>query len=339
MSVNRWKLFSMPVVVLGIASPMLIDCGGKIPGGDGALGNALSDAKGLAEGCDEFKSGSFGSLDIKGDAKVQSKVKAFLQVSYDVNKTVVDLEKDLITSCSALGKDLGMAEADLKAEAGGGKGAEKVCNAVAAKLKTMLAAQAEAKLAVEFDPPKCYADVDGMAKCLDSCGSPIEPGKLEASCSGGEISGKCDAECKGKCSVEAGAQCTGTCRAACSGSCDAGFKGSCGGKCDGKCDGKEELERMSHGGAILPRPGIHSRGGFTSTSVTSPIPRPAGLAAAPRRAMRSKPPRGPMRTPRGAARRAGKAVADSGGGAGRPGAPRQSPAQATGSHRAPSACG
>ena len=238
MSVNRWKLFSMPVVVLGIASPMLIDCGGKLPGA-GGLGDALSDVKGAAEGCDEFKSGSFGSLDLKGDAKVQGKVKAFLQVSYDVNKMVVDLEGDLISSCTALGKDLGMAEADLKATAGGGKGAEKVCNAVAAKLKSMLAAQAEAKLAVEFDPPKCYADVDGMAKCLDECGSPIEPGKLEASCSGGEISGKCEADCKGKCTVEAGAECTGTCRAACSGKCDAGFKGTCGGKCDGKCDGKD----------------------------------------------------------------------------------------------------
>jgi hypothetical protein len=238
MSVNRWKLFSMPVVVLGLASPMLIDCGGNLPG-DLKVPEGVGEAVEAAKGCDEFKTGNFGSLDLKGDAKVQSKIKAFLQVSYDVNKTVVDLEGDLIKSCSALGKDLGMSDGDLKAEAGGGKGAEKVCTAVAAKLKSMLAAQAEAKLAVEFDPPKCYADVDGMAKCMDACGSPIEPGKLEASCSGGEISGRCDAECKGKCTVEAGAQCTGTCRAACSGACEAGFKGSCGGKCDGKCDGRD----------------------------------------------------------------------------------------------------
>jgi hypothetical protein len=236
MSVNRWKLFSMPVVVLGIASPMLIDCGGKLPGGNG-LGEALSDVKGAAEGCDEFKSGNFASLDMKGDAKVQSKVKAFLQVSYDVNKVVVDLEGDLITSCAALGKDLGMPEAELKVTAGGGKGAEKVCTAVAAKLKSMLGAQAEAKLAVEFDPPKCYADVDGMMKCMESCGSPIEPGKLEASCSGGEISGSCDAECKGKCTVEAGAECTGTCRAACSGSCSGGCEVKAAAKCSGSCSG------------------------------------------------------------------------------------------------------
>lgn len=238
MSVNRWKLFSMPVLVLGIASPMLIDCGGKLPG-TGGLGDALKEGAEMAKGCDEFKAGSFGSLDLKGDAKVQGQIKAFLQASYDVNKTVVTLEGDLINSCAALGKDLGMAEGDLKGEVGGGKGAEKVCTAVAAKLKTMLAAQAEAKLAVEYDPPKCYADVEGMAKCMDECGSPIEPGKLEASCSGGEISGTCEAECKGKCTVDAGAECTGTCRAACSGKCEAGFKGSCGGKCDGKCDGKD----------------------------------------------------------------------------------------------------
>jgi hypothetical protein len=73
---------------------------------------------------------------------------------------------------------------------------------------------------------------------MAACGAAIEPGKLEASCSGGEISGKCDAECKGKCTVDAGAQCTGTCKANCSGKCEAGFKGTCGGKCEGKCDGK-----------------------------------------------------------------------------------------------------
>ncbi|TKC93647.1 hypothetical protein [Polyangium fumosum] len=240
MSVNRWKLFSMPVVVLGIASPLLSNCGGKIPGVGGVeVPEALTEGVEAAKGCDEFKTGDFGSLALKGDAKVQGKIKSFLQVSYDVNKTVVDLEKGLISSCGALGKDLGMKEDELRAEAGGGKGADKVCTAVAAKVKSMLAANAEAKISIEFDPPKCYADVDGMAKCLDACGSPIEPGKLEASCSGGEVSGSCDAQCKGTCSVEAGAQCTGTCKASCSGKCEAGFKGSCGGKCDGKCDGKD----------------------------------------------------------------------------------------------------
>ncbi|WP_235880014.1 hypothetical protein [Polyangium aurulentum] len=239
MSINRWKLLSMPVVLLGVAAPMLVNCGAEIPGAGGlAVPDAVKEAADAAGGCDEFGRGDIKALSFKGDAKADGKVKAFLQASYDINKVTVEMEQGLIASCSELGKNLGMSGGDLKAEAGGGKGAEKVCGAVAAKIQGIMKANADAKLAVEFDPPKCYADVEGMAQCLDQCGSPIEPGKLEASCEGGEISGKCDAQCKGKCTVDAGAQCNGTCKASCSGKCEANFKGTCGGKCDGKCDGK-----------------------------------------------------------------------------------------------------
>ena len=227
----------MPVLMLGIASPLLVNCGAKMPGGLGLPEgvNTLADA---AQGCNEFKSGDFSSLELKGDAKVQGKIKSFLQVSYDIDKTMIELETGLITNCAALGKDLGMPEADLKADVDGGKGAEKVCNAVAAKVKSMLSAKADAKISIEVDPPACYADVDGMMKCMDACGSPIEPGKLEASCSGGSVSGTCEASCKGTCRVEAGAACSGSCKASCTGKCEASFKGTCGGNCDGKCDGK-----------------------------------------------------------------------------------------------------
>jgi hypothetical protein len=236
MSVNRWKLFTMPVAVLGLASPLLMNCG-ALPAGNvpGPLGEVAS----AAGGCDEMKSGNFAELKFQGGAKVEGKIKGFLDAAYTLDKVVVDMEASLIASCGKLGKDLGMKDEELKVEAGGGKGAEKVCSAVSAKLSATMKANAEAKLSVQIDPPKCYADIDAMTKCLGECGSPVTPGKLEASCKGGEISGKCDAECKGKCSVEAGAECSGTCKASCSGKCEAGFKGTCGGKCDGKCDGKD----------------------------------------------------------------------------------------------------
>jgi hypothetical protein len=236
MSVNRWKLFTMPVVMIGLASPLLVNCG-ALPAG--ALPGPLKDVADAAGGCDEMKSGSFADLKFQGDAQVEGKIKGFLDASYSLNKVVADMEIGLIASCGKLGKDLGLSDAELKGDAGGGKGAEKVCGAVSAKLSGMLKANAEAKLTVQVDPPKCYADIDFMTKCLGDCGSPVTGGKLEASCKGGEISGKCDAECKGKCSVDAGASCTGTCKASCSGKCDVGFKGTCGGKCDGKCDGKD----------------------------------------------------------------------------------------------------
>jgi hypothetical protein len=236
MSFNRWKLVATPVMMLGLASPLLVNCGGG--GGLGNLGGgALGDLADAAGGCDEMKSGDFSALTFKGGA--DAKIKGFLKASFELNKVALQMETDLIASCAELGKALGVADAELAAEPSGGKGAEKVCGAVAAKVSATMKANADAKISVEIGEPKCHADIEAMNKCLGDCGSPVTPGKLEASCQGGEISGQCDAECKGKCTVEAGAECKGTCKASCSGKCDAGFKGSCGGKCDGKCDGKD----------------------------------------------------------------------------------------------------
>lgn len=230
MSVNRWKLIMMPVLMLGLASPMLINCG--------AIGD-LSKAAGLPDvNCEGMDTGDFANLKISGGAQVEGKVKGFLSAAYSLDKVLVDMEVGLIASCAQLGKDLDMPEAELKAEPDGGKGGEKVCGAVAAKIQGILKANAEAKLALEIGAPKCYANVDVMTKCFGECGSPISGGKIEASCQGGEISGKCEGACKGDCTIEAGAECSGSCGATCEGKCDAGFKGTCGGACDGKCDGK-----------------------------------------------------------------------------------------------------
>lgn len=233
MSVNRWKLFSMPVIMLGVASPLLVNCGSMPGGAPGPLGSIADSA-----GCPELANGDIGKIKLEGGAEVEGRVKGFLEASYALDKMTVELEGSLIAACSQLGKDLGMAEGDLKAEKGGGKGADKVCGAVSAKIDAMMKANAAAQITVAVDPPQCYVPVDFMTKCLGECGSPVDPGKLDASCEGGEISGKCDAQCTGKCVADAGAQCTGTCQATCEGKCEGGFKGTCGGKCDGKCDGK-----------------------------------------------------------------------------------------------------
>jgi hypothetical protein len=234
MSISHWKLISMPVVMLGLASPLLVNCSGGVPGikAPGELGELAEAAK----GCDEMKSGDFAKLEIKGDAALQGKIKGFLTSSFELNKAAKEMRAELIDQCTALGKALGASDADLKGE-NEDKTAEKACNVAAAKIDAAMKAGASGQIAIEVDPPKCFVPVDAMSKCLDACGSPIKGGKMEASCKGGEIVGKCEAECKGTCSVEAGAECNGTCKAACQGKCDVNFKGTCGGKCDGKCDG------------------------------------------------------------------------------------------------------
>jgi hypothetical protein len=149
------------------------------------------------------------------------------------------MEAELIAGCREIAKPLGATDEELKGEPGEGKGAEKVCGVAKAKLDVAIKASAEAKLAVEFTEPKCYVDVEAVQKCFAECDVAVQPGELKASCQGGEISGKCEAECKGACTLDAGAQCTGTCSAQCSGKCDAKFSGRCGGNCDGMCDGKQ----------------------------------------------------------------------------------------------------
>jgi hypothetical protein len=235
MSVNHWKLISMPVVKLGLASPLLVNCSGN-PLGDIKPPGALGDIADAAKGCDEMTEGDFTKLEIKGDAAVQGKIKGFLNATFGLKKAAVEMRAELISACTDLGKALGAAEADLKGE-DEDKTAEKACNAAAAKISEAFKAGASGQIGIEIDPPKCYVPIDAMSKCLDACGSPIKGGKLEASCKGGEIVGKCEADCKGTCSVEAGAECSGSCKAACQGKCEANFKGTCGGKCDGKCDG------------------------------------------------------------------------------------------------------
>ena len=64
MSLNRWKMVAMPVVLLGLASPMLLNCGaikgkGKLDIGGGVIGDVVEGA----QGCDEFDKGDIASLD------------------------------------------------------------------------------------------------------------------------------------------------------------------------------------------------------------------------------------------------------------------------------------
>ena len=216
-------------LLIGLAAPMLLNCG--------AIGN-LTGAS-----CDELKSGDFANFQLEGNAEATAKFKGFLESVYTLDKLAGEMEVGLIASCGELGKAVGMSDAEVKADPGGGEGAKKVCEAVAAKVSAMIKANASAKLSVEIGEPKCYADVDALTKCFGECGVTVSPGELKASCEGGEIAGQCDAECKGTCSADAGVQCKGSCGGTCDGKCDGkDSKGSCSGKCEGKCSGGCKLE-------------------------------------------------------------------------------------------------
>lgn len=225
MKIANWKWVAVPFAALGVASPMLSSCSAV---------NSMANAAGVeSPDCSgEFESGNF--ADLKADAKI----KGFLEASFKFDAAVDAMEVDLIASCAELGKAIGVADGELKAEANGGEGAKKVCGAVSAKIEGMLKANAKGQLQIDVKEPVCKADIEALTKCFGECGAAITPGEFKASCQGGELSGKCDGKCQGTCKVEAAADCKGSCNAQCTGKCEANFSGKCGGKCEGKCNGK-----------------------------------------------------------------------------------------------------
>ena len=116
MSLKAKVTLAAPVLILGLASPLLMNC------------DVISGALG---GCDELESGNFANFQLKGaPAEAQATFKALMEASYNVDKLANEIEVGLIASCKKLGGELGMPEAELAAEPGGGDGAKKVCEAV-----------------------------------------------------------------------------------------------------------------------------------------------------------------------------------------------------------------
>lgn len=220
---------SVPLLMVGLASPVLVNCdmlGSVVPGMD----------------CPALKDGNFAQLNFEGSAEVNGQLKGFLEAVYSLDQLALEMETNLIASCGELGTAIGMSEAEVTAEPKGGEGAKQVCGAVAGKVKGTLEASGNASLSVEIGEPSCKADVGALMDCYGECGAAIDPGEIEASCEGGEISGKCSGECKGTCTVEAGGECGGTCEGKCNGECDGtcaaeNAEGGCEGKCDGTCNG------------------------------------------------------------------------------------------------------
>lgn len=229
MKPSRWKIAALPLVVFGVASPMLVNCDAI-----NQVANDPTKLKDVAEGCPEFDKGDFSGLSL------DPKMRGLLEASAKFEKTAVELESGIIEACAEIGKALKMSDGDLKATAKDGEGAKKVCGAVAAKLDAFMSANAEAKIMVRVEPPKCGADIEAMSDCFKECGSPVTPGEIQASCEPGKLSGECSGKCEGSCDVEPGsASCKGECKGSCSGKCELNFSGKCGGQCKGKCDGKD----------------------------------------------------------------------------------------------------
>jgi hypothetical protein len=198
----------------------------------GSLTGAAGDAAKASRGCPDV-----GTLEAAGkvdfaeefslDAATAGKVKAGVIAAADLNRLSASIDADLKDGCGGLAKDLG-ATANFKTGPEACKLAVKTIGEARAKVG------ASAAISVTVSPPVCAASLDSMFDCAGKCDANLKAGKADVKCEGGELSGKCGAQCTGSCELSAAASCSGTC----DGSCDASFSGTCGGTCEGTCDSR-----------------------------------------------------------------------------------------------------
>lgn len=220
---------------LGFSTASVQGCDDNSP-----LGN-LAEKCGLV--CDEeaFVNG-------QGSISGVASIDAFFGAAIDLNASMKGLSGSLRAELDAIavsvGLEPGAAGADIKA-------------AVQAKIQ----ASVEGGLTVQYDPPKCEANIDVAVSAAAECDAEVDPGsvmvKCEGSCKaeagvmvdcGAEAELKCtgtapnlacEGECSGSCALDftAAAACDGTCRGSCTagGNTMDGFEGKCNGMCQGEC--------------------------------------------------------------------------------------------------------
>ena len=212
-------------------------------GEDGPLGD-IAEQCGLDIDCE---AGGFaeGKASISGVASIDS----FFGAAIDLDASMRGLSGELRAELDAIAVSVG-------AQPGAG-GAE-----IADQLDVFLEGYISGGLTIEYQPPRCAANLEVSAAAAAECDAEVDPGSVsvrcegsctldasaEATCEGGatvmcsgtapmlDCSG---GTCTGSCSVEltAEAQCDGTCR----GTCRVGdtemndFEGTCQGQCQGQC--------------------------------------------------------------------------------------------------------
>lgn len=222
---KSWRIVTWPILVAGLASPLLMDCGQlkQLKDTAGKVSEAAAGCPDLAS-VDAIAQADFSKLGL--DVQGAAKMKTALTASFQLQGFAASIEADLKGACGKLAADLGaQVPADAKAE--------DTCKA-AAKAIGEIKAKAGGSFKLSIKPPACSASVSAMADCSAKCDANVKGPSAQVKCEGGELSGECGAKCEGKCELSAGGQCGGSCN----GSCDANFSGECQGKCDGKCDGK-----------------------------------------------------------------------------------------------------
>ncbi len=135
------------------------------------------------------------SARLSANARVDGKVKAFVQASKDMARISAQMEAEAADACRRMGVDLGLAPQHMKPEDGPGGAAAGACKAVAARIDGILRGGiggAHVSLRVTIQPPVCQANVQAQARC-------------DGACAGSAQASQADAECRASCKAHADA--------------------------------------------------------------------------------------------------------------------------------------
>ena len=211
----------------------------------------MSSCDAASELCGPCGEVTMGDSTISGDARLDGFFKAVGSLGAGTATIQADFRANLEEIAAAFDVE-GAADMELSA----------LVTAVKGAVEGRIDATAEGGLKVEFQPPKCSANVsvavDAQASCEAKAGCEVSAectagevsvncsgqcsGSCEGECSGGSleckaelsVEGKCEGSCKGSCEVKGP---TVACEGACNGTCTVEAGASCTGTCDGNCTG------------------------------------------------------------------------------------------------------
>ena len=149
-----------------------------------------------------------GNAHISGIASIDS----FFGAAIDLNAAMKGLSGSLRAELDAIAVSVGLEP--------GAAGAD-----IKAAIQAKIAASVDGGLSIQYDPPKCEANIDVAVSAAAECDAEVDPGMVSVKCEG---SCKAEAGVMVDCGASAELKCTGTapdlaCSGECSGSCVADF--------------------------------------------------------------------------------------------------------------------
>jgi hypothetical protein len=174
-------------IIAALAATAIAGCGGKVPGAPSMPGGVPGGVPGGASGeVDPNTCGNYAASD------AGAKLKIFLQSIKDFEAETTRTANVVKESCAIMGKELGMAEADL------GGDTKEACNKVfeAYKANLKVAFKANLKLKVVAKPAVCKVDASASASASGACAGSTGTGGTSGSCAASaQASASIHAEC------------------------------------------------------------------------------------------------------------------------------------------------